>query len=189
VRDLSFSPDGHTLATASSGGAAVLWNSSSGNRISTIAAANGAAEAVAFSPGGSLLAIGYGNGVVRLWRPAAEAWSGGPLAASRKPITSVGFSDDGSLLFAGSEDGKAYLWDVAKQQALGAGLPKAAGGTMARGLSNERLVTVSEDGTVHVWPLRVDRWKARACQVADRRLTRQEWRELLPNRAFEPSCG
>jgi hypothetical protein len=33
-----------------------------------------------------------------------------------------------------------------------------------------------------------DHWKQRACAVASRPLTREEWQVLLPRRRYQPAC-
>ena len=38
------------------------------------------------------------------------------------------------------------------------------------------------------WPMDANTWEQFACRVAGRNLTRPEWRNVLPNRAYRPSC-
>jgi len=57
-------------------------------------------------------------------------------------------------------------------------------------MPNGKSVAVAyETGDALVWDVDVERWKARACAIAGRSLTKQEWAEFLPDRAYEPSCG
>jgi hypothetical protein len=51
------------------------------------------------------------------------------------------------------------------------------------------VVVVYETDVGLVWEVDPERWKARACAVAGRGLTREEWAEFLPDRAYEPSCA
>jgi hypothetical protein len=38
------------------------------------------------------------------------------------------------------------------------------------------------------WPMNVNTWVQLACRVAGRNLTRAEWHDVLPNRAYRPTC-
>jgi hypothetical protein len=46
--------------------------------------------------------------------------------------------------------------------------------------SGNQLVILYFDGTGLVWDVNPDHWKQRACSVAGRSLTQEEWEELLP---------
>ena len=55
----------------------------------------------------------------------------------------------------------------------------ATGHTLAMALNN----------TVLLWDIDPASWLKRACAVANRRLSEQEWGNFLPGRPYEPSCG
>ena len=38
------------------------------------------------------------------------------------------------------------------------------------------------------WPMNLNTWEQFACRVAGRNLTPAEWHEVLPNRAYRPTC-
>jgi hypothetical protein len=38
------------------------------------------------------------------------------------------------------------------------------------------------------WPTDTNSWERFACRAAERELTRAEWHDLLPNRAYQPVC-
>jgi hypothetical protein len=74
----------------------------------------GAAKSVAFSPSGTTLAVGYGDGRTDLWNPATHkitATLPGPDGSS-STAESVAFSPNGTTLAVGNENGSTYLWNV-----------------------------------------------------------------------------
>ncbi len=50
------------------------------------------------------------------------------------------------------------------------------------------LASAFQDGTVLLWDVDPASWLQRACAIAGRNLTRQEWHEFLPERPFQAVC-
>jgi len=76
----------------------------------------GMADAVVYSPDGSLLALGSGSGYARVWK-AAPWHEVATLSGFPRYVESVAFSADGTRLATGSEGRQAVkLWDMQSQQ-------------------------------------------------------------------------
>jgi WD40 repeat protein len=102
-------------------------------------------------------------------------------------VLRLAFSDDGRALATSSADGKLRLWDLPSRTLVGA--PLAGGGGTTFLLPGDRiLVGTSTTGTGVLWPVASRAWEARACRVAHRSLTRDEWRAVLPDRSYRAVC-
>jgi WD40 repeat protein/tRNA A-37 threonylcarbamoyl transferase component Bud32 len=166
-----------------------VWDVAKGSRVARV---QGGAErdalSVALSPDGGLLAMGLGiPGLVRLWDVRTEnvvhTLDGGAATGALE------FSSDGGIL-AVAADTSASLWDVATGIRIGPSL--ATGSSPTRlDLSSDgrRLLTTNGDGTGAVWDVDPKSWARRACAIANRTLTREEWERFLPGRPYEPACA
>lgn len=103
IRDVSFSPDGRTLALVASDGVE-LWDIASRQTIATLAGS----ETAAFSPDGQTIAAASDDGVT-FWR-TADGSEIGRLEPVVRAIQSITFSPDGRPAAADLWEGNIYLW-------------------------------------------------------------------------------
>ncbi|WP_438271693.1 WD40 repeat domain-containing protein [Streptomyces phaeochromogenes] len=103
---LAFSPNGHTLATASSSGVVNTWDRRTG-RLQDSFSASGEVASLAFSPDGRTLAAGSVRGV-QLWDLATSQTR---ITLPTGKLAPVAFSPDGRTL-ATSTSSSVGLWNV-----------------------------------------------------------------------------
>ncbi|MCB1156393.1 MAG: ankyrin repeat domain-containing protein [Leptospiraceae bacterium] len=107
VNNLSFSPDGKTLATASSDNTAKIW-SIEGKLLRTLIGHAGSVESVIFSPDGKTLATASNDNTVRIWSVEGKLLH--KLIGHTGSVKSVVFSPDGKTLTSNSGDNTAIIW-------------------------------------------------------------------------------
>ena len=120
VSSLSFSPNGHWLASASWDGTNRLWNLADPRQpIISLAAHNGLAWAVAFSADGRTLATGGDDRTIRLWH-LASFQQAATLRGHTASVTTLAFAPDGKHLASGSGDGTVRIWRAPSFQEIAA---------------------------------------------------------------------
>jgi WD40 repeat protein len=193
---VTFSPDGRTTASGVDNGKVVLTRVPDGTLLYELASTGGpspprlAPIALAFSSDGQTLTTATHDGKVRLWDPHTGAAHGPAWVAEAGEVVSRSFSPDGTILATSGSDGTTALWDVRSGKQIGApltGPPSPA--VAAFDPTGHTLATASWEGTVLLWDVDPASWLKRACAVAGRRLTPQEWQDFLPGRPYQPSCG
>src|SRR2546426_509955 len=119
VNALTFSRDGHTLASGGADGTVKLWEVETGKELRSLAGLVGLlldqVSAVAFSPDGRGLASTSGDGTIRIWE-AATAQVRHMLKGHGRVVACAAFGPDGRSLTTGVLDGMVKQWDVATGQ-------------------------------------------------------------------------
>jgi WD40 repeat protein/DNA-binding SARP family transcriptional activator len=202
TKSLDFSPDGKLLAAAGLTGTVTIWNVAEKAIVSTLSGAVSgavAAYAVRFAPDGNHVAVGDSSGRVVFWKldPTHQfegAWAarpvGLPLLGHNGAVDSFAFDRRGQTLVTLSDDGKLRLWDVVTRKLIGAPLPGSTGGSGAVHFfpDGKHVLGVFHSGTGVVWSVDPNAWKAKACSIAHRNLTRAEWTEFLGRRSYRNVC-
>jgi len=115
----AFNADGRWLAAGSNRGDVWIWSWPDGTLAQYIPPGDGdrydRATALNISPDGSVLAVGGGDGLVRLYSQGSEEPV--TLAGQSGRITALAFSADGAWLASGDDGGSLWLWDVATSSA------------------------------------------------------------------------
>ena len=135
-------------------------------------------SALALSADGRTLASGGADRRIRLWDAAShEASGGGDLVGHRDVVSGLAFTSDGQNLISIDVDLVVNYWDLADRRRV-ASLHGPGDGIndLALSADGQSLVVASEDDFVYLWPVDKRAWIDRACEMAGRNLTEQEWR-------------
>lgn len=149
---LTFSPDGHTLASGSHDGSVKLWHVESSALLWSGWHTKGIL-CLAFSPDGDVLVSGGFDATVRLW----DARRGTLIEdiAHPNPIFALAWSPDGRILASGDLEGKIWLWEMQKARPTTHGQILEGHTSRVRGLAfapaSNQLASASYDGTIKLW--------------------------------------
>ncbi len=189
---LSFNPDGTrlALAIAHADGTGEVDVLSVPRLVMVARIAASAGGQTTFSRDGRRLFYRDDSGQVSTIDTRTWTVRGLPLNGAAKPADFALAPDDRTLVTT-SADGTAQLSDVASGRAIGSplrvGVARPVSAAFVAG--GTALVTIADDGHGAVWDLRPRSWQIRACSIAARPLTRAEWQDVLPGRAYAPACA
>jgi WD40 repeat protein len=112
VIGLSWSSDGSRLAAAAIGGPVHVFDASSGKVVHELPGHGFGTAAVAFQPGGSLIATAGQDGKARLWKDGTEV---AVLPGGSAWVEVLAWNAQGSVLATGAGK-KVRFWDIAGKQ-------------------------------------------------------------------------
>ena len=154
VRDIEFSPYGTQLAVATTIGI-WIYDVQTGTEQSLLLGIMGGANAVSYSPGGSILAAAHRDQTVRLWDINNVNNLPVTFTGHTSEIHTVTFSPDGNMLASGSADKTIRLWQPhtsIENNQLIAILPyRDTINTVDFSPGNRMIAGGSEDGTIQIW--------------------------------------
>jgi WD40 repeat protein len=191
VSSVSISPDGDLLL-ATHGPNATVWRLADDDPLYTVQADADEvrAFAAAFAPDGATFATGSADGFVRFWDADSGERVGREIKSSAGDVLSLDYRPDGRVLLTGGSDGTARLIDVETQTEIGVPLPGTDNiPAYAYYFDQRNIFVMQPDGSGVLWFADPNSWKQRACSIAGRSLTEEEWERFLPGRPYEPACA
>jgi WD40 repeat protein len=198
VASLALSPDGKTLAVG------ILYDSNDAGRIHLIRTADGkqaelagfgleTITTLAFSPDGKFLAAGNQKGDIALYDLTSnEGLYPDPKVGDQTRLAlEFGFSTDGQLLASASGDG-ITLWDTGSMRAL-VELPVAFKPSPETSpnlvfSADKRWLAVRGETEVTLWNIDIENWQLRACQMAGRSFSDDEWETFFSDAPYQETC-
>ncbi|MFC7884714.1 trypsin-like peptidase domain-containing protein [Streptomyces sp. NPDC057376] len=193
IYSVTFSPDGSTLAMASGDGKLRLWDFDRRRLIATLAGHTDMAQSVSFTPDGKTLVSSGRDGAAMLWDARTHRRLA-TLTGHTGVVWSAVVSPDGKTLATVGDDRAIRLWDIRthRQLALYTGHTGVVSSAFFSS-DGHTLVTSSSDLSVRLWDTRAFNDPAtltdRACAIAGRSLTEQEWHRYVPDGvAYRRTC-
>lgn len=153
ITALTFSPDGHTLASASLDKAVRLWDVTTGEHVQTLDGHDSRVSAVIFSSDGQVVATASWDHTIRLWNVVTGNQLQ-KLEGHIREVLTIAFSPDGQLLASGSRDHTIRLWNmVGGKYEQTRKLEGHEDDVLAVAYSSDgqHVVSVSYDGTFRLW--------------------------------------
>ncbi|MFN8490450.1 MAG: SH3 domain-containing protein [Caldilineaceae bacterium] len=152
VRQLALSPDGKTLAAATSAG---LWRYQPGAPANGQLLDKAVLTALWWSPRGNYLAVATYTGTVQIWQVSTVMSKTVTLQSKTGKITAAAWAPDGSQLATGANVGAIELWQPADGRLL-----DARGGhtgqidTLLWSADGTTLFSGAKDGSIQVWAVK-----------------------------------
>jgi WD40 repeat protein len=187
---LAFSRDGKLLAVSLLHGGALVIDAATGQTRRRLSDPGDDIISLAFAPDGTL-ATGTLAGTVDLWNPRSGARLAPSLLAASAPIASIAFASDGErFATSGYQDGTVKLWSTTTLHQEGPDLNTDPGATSAVVFApaDRALIATDDLGDTFTWPMSLAAWEQRACAVAGRDLSRQEWGRLVSELPYATVC-
>ncbi|MBF0623714.1 MAG: pentapeptide repeat-containing protein [Magnetococcales bacterium] len=152
IRSAAYSPDGHSIVSASYDKTVKVWDAGNGQLIRTLEGHGGGVRSAAYSPDGHSIVSASFDKTVKVWNAengqlirTLEGHGGGVMCAS--------YSPDNCTIVSASDDKTIKVWDAKNGQLIRT-LEGHEGGVRSVSFmpnNNEIIISASDDKTIKVW--------------------------------------
>jgi WD40 repeat protein len=143
----------------------------------------------AMAPAAGRLVLGASDGTVQSVALPGLDLVGGPIHGDAAGPPVLALAPDGRHAAVSNGRGLVRLVDLETGTIGTTQFPAAPGASIAFGPDGRSLVLPRREGGVTIWWVDVAEWRRRACELAGRNLTAQEWARYLPNGGpRRPTC-
>ncbi len=197
---LAFSPDGALLASGGGDDVIKWWDVSKlgeGGEAALVEVGQpstghtGWVTSLAFAPDGKTLISGGADPAIRFWNVITHEASRAPWREHLQTVWDIelGAWKGQPVLISLGYDGTVLWQDLGTGAVLGPALA-AAGETVTLAVDPQGTAFYlgSAGNTAQAWHLPPTDWQDWACQLANRNLTPEEWRQYLHNENYRKTC-
>ncbi len=150
ITDVSFSPDGQIIATASKDQTVKLW-SLDGKHITTLKGHTGLVHNVRFSPDQKIIATASWDNTVKLWTISGQLMT--TLNAHQDFVYGVSFSPNNQRIVTADYGGNIKIWNRNGERVKTFKAHSQAVYSVSFSPDSQKMATASADGTVKLWNL------------------------------------
>ena len=190
---VSWSSDSQMLGTACGNESTTmcLWTIGSTSTPLRVSMGTTPIANLAFKPDRKIVAVGSYDYLVWLWDLTSTPKRREPFRGHIGPVLRVLFSPDGRILSSATQRDQIRLWDVEGSGVFDTVLKgnQTAITAMAFSGDSKFLVSGADDGLIVLWDLSETSWRERACRMANRNMTKEEWIDYVGDSTpFEMLC-
>ena len=188
VRQVLFSPDGRYLLSSSFDGTVRIWDATRDGTVTPLGIVQhtGDIESVNLSADGRLLVTASRDRTVGIW-DATTGDARFQLTGHDSEVESVTFSADGSAVASADQAGRVILWNVETGREI-LRLRRDATLAVFSPWGSMLATAGGADKRVTIWNLAIETWADRACVIANRNLTCDEWRQYVAEIPYQTVC-
>jgi WD40 repeat protein len=192
VYGIALDPGGKLLAASSEDKSIYFFELPSGKPSGKPIAFGETAWSLAFSLDGKSVVAGGDDGKMIVFDAATHEQVGNPLPEHPSRIARIAFSPDGGLMASGGSGRSLMILDWPRRQQLGGPLFRESQYEVISGVAfspDGKLLAASERRQM-LWILDggVEQWILRACRLANRNLTHEEWARYRPEEPYRETC-
>jgi WD40 repeat protein len=194
IYGVRFSPDGKLIASTGYDNTVILWNVNTRQpEGQPLVGHSNIVWRLSFSLDGKQLISGDWDGTIILWDIANQQMIGQPLHGHDGGIAGLDFSPNGKYLISGDfswHKGSLVLWDIETQKPIGQPI-KAYKFLQEVAFSPDGKMAVScgQNNDITLWDTDPQSWYQKACRIARRNLTLEEWQNYFPNEPYQKTCS